>query len=53
MTGDRDATFVAKAVYTEDSGYLSKISGARTGKFTFIHAGTSLGKLVKVILTRF
>ena len=51
-TGDEASTLSASAVYSlkDNNGYLNKLQAGNTGKYTFIHVGTSDGKLMKVVL---
>ena len=49
--GDEASKFSALAVYSlnDGNGYLNKLQAGNTGKYTFIHVGTSDGKLMKVV----
>ena len=52
VTGDESSALTASAVYTHSSTdqdvYLNKLQAGTTGKYTFLHIGTSDGKLQKV-----
>ena len=50
-TGDEASKLSALAVYSlnDKNGYLNKLQAGNTGKYTFIHLGTSDGKLMKVV----
>ena len=52
VTGDEKSALTASAVYTHSSTdqdvYLNKLQAGATGKYTFLHIGTSDGKLLKV-----
>ena len=52
VTGDEQSALTASAVYTYSSTdqdvYLNKLQAGTTGKYTFLHIGTSDGKLQKV-----
>ena len=52
VTGDEKSALSASAVYTHSSTdqnvYLNKLQAGTTGKYTFLHIGTSDGKLQKV-----
>ena len=51
VTGDEKSTLTVSAVYTYSStekDVLNKLQAGTTGKYTFLHIGTSDGKLQKV-----
>ena len=52
VTGDEESALTASAVHTHSSTdqdvYLNKLQAGTTGKYTFLHIGTSDGKLLKV-----
>ena len=49
--GDEALKLSALAVYSSNdrNGYLNKLQAGNIGKYTFIHVGTSDGKLMKVV----
>ena len=52
VTGDYTSALSVSAVYryssTDQDVYLNKLQAGTTGKYTFLHIGTSDGKLYKV-----